>query len=116
MRDRQTDKQTDKNRDRDRETERQKRKRKKRSMVELRTRKKFLAVNEARLAIFRTTPVLQRQDPNTRRLERMVFFFLFLFVCVCEDETQCGSFRGNRLYEATKRHLNNSQTVKNDEK
>ena len=31
-------------------------------------------------------------------------------------QTQSAHFRGNPLCQATKRHLNNSQTVKNDEK
>ena len=32
------------------------------------------------------------------------------------QNTICANFRGNPLYPATKRHLNNSQTVTNDEK
>ena len=31
-------------------------------------------------------------------------------------QTQSAHFRGNPLFQATKRHLNNSQTVKKDEK
>ena len=41
------------------------------------------------------------------RLERMLFI---------RTKTQHANFRGNPIYQATKRHLNNSYTMKDDEK
>ena len=40
-----------------------------------------------------------KQDPNTKRFKRMLIYF--------NTDTQYANFRGNPLYQATKRHLNN---------
>ena len=46
-----------------------------------------------------------------KRFKRTLFFFFFF-----KDKTQHANFFGYPLYQPTKRHLNNSWTVKNDEK
>ena len=55
----------------------------------------------------RMTASVLKQDPNTRKVQRSAVY---------SDKTQHVNFQGNALYQATKRHLNNSWTVKNDEK
>ena len=47
-------------------------------------------------------------NPNTKRCKQTLFYF--------NTNTQYAPFRGNPLYQATKRHLNNRETVKNDAK
>ena len=46
-------------------------------------------------------------DRYKERFRRKVFI---------RNKTQRANVRGNPLYEATKRHLNNNQTAKSDEK
>ena len=46
-------------------------------------------------------------DPNTRKVQKNAVYW---------DKTQPANFRGNPIYQAAKRHLNNSWTVKNEEK
>ena len=48
-------------------------------------------------------------DPNTRKVQKNAVYW---------DKTQPANFRSNPLYQLKlqKRHLNNSKTVKNDEK
>ena len=45
-------------------------------------------------------------NPNTEKGQKNAVY---------QDKTQHANFRGNPLYQATKRHLNNSYTVKNDD-
>ena len=54
-----------------------------------------------------TASVLQ-QDPSTNRFKRTLIYF--------DTDTQYANFWGNPLCQATKRHLNNSERVKNNEK
>ena len=56
----------------------------------------------------RMTASVLKQDPNTKRFKQTLIYF--------NTDTQHAHFRGNPLYQATKRHLHNRQTVKNDEK
>ena len=56
----------------------------------------------------RMTASVLKQDSNTKRFKRTLIYL--------NTDTQYTHFRGNPLYQATKRHLNNRQTVKNDEK
>ena len=49
-----------------------------------------------------------KQDPNIKRFKTTLIYY--------DTDTQYANFRGNALRQATKRHLNNSETVKNDEK
>ena len=44
------------------------------------------------------TASVLKQDPNTKRFKRTLIYF--------NTDTQYGNFRGNRLYQATKRYLN----------
>ena len=53
------------------------------------------------------TASVLKQDPNTQKVQ---------WNAIYQDETQHANFLGNPLYQATKRHLNNSTTVKIDEK
>ena len=52
------------------------------------------------------TASVLKQDPNTKRFKRMLIYF--------DMDTQYEHFRGNPLCQATKRHLNNRRTAKND--
>ena len=54
------------------------------------------------------TASVLKQNPNTKRFKRTLIYY--------DTDTQYANFRGNPLRQATKRHLNNSKTVKNDEK
>ena len=56
----------------------------------------------------RMTASVLKQDPNAKRFKRTLVYF--------NTDTQYANSRGNPLYQATKRHLNNRQTEKNDEK
>ena len=47
----------------------------------------------------RMTASVLKQDPNTKRFKRMLIYF--------NTDTQYANLRGNSLYQATKRHLNN---------
>ena len=47
----------------------------------------------------RMTASVLKQDSNTTKVQKNA---------ICEDKTQYANFRGNPLYQATKRHLNNS--------
>ena len=51
------------------------------------------------------TASVLKQDPNTQKVQKNAFYL---------DKTQPAHFWGNPLCQATKRHLNNSLTVKND--
>ena len=46
-----------------------------------------------------------KQDPNTKKVQKNVIYY----------KTKPANFGGNPLCQATKRHLNNSETGKNDE-
>ena len=54
------------------------------------------------------TASVLKQDPNTKRFKRTLIYF--------NTDTQYANFRGNPLYQTTKRHLDKRYTVKNDEK
>ena len=56
----------------------------------------------------RTTASVLKQDPNTKRFNRTRIYF--------NTDSRYVNFRGSPLYQATKRHLNNRSTIKNDEK
>ena len=47
-------------------------------------------------------------NANTKRFKRTLIYF--------NTDTQYANFRGNPFCQTTKRHLNNRETVKNDEK
>ena len=47
----------------------------------------------------RMTASVLKQDPNTQKVQRSAVY---------SDKTQHVNFQGNALYQATKRHLNNS--------
>ena len=47
----------------------------------------------------KVTASVQKQDPVKQRVQKNAIY---------EDKTQHANFRGNSLYQATKRHLNNS--------
>ena len=51
------------------------------------------------------TASILKQDPNTEKVEKNAIY---------QDKSQHANFRGNPLYQAMKRHLNNSQTVNNE--
>ena len=55
------------------------------------------------------TASVLKQDPKTKTKGSNEGLFIL-------TRTQYAYFRGNPLDQATKRHLNNRQTVKNDEK
>ena len=54
------------------------------------------------------TASVLKQDPNTKRFKRTLIYF--------NTDTQYANFARKSLYQATKRHLNNRQTVKNDDR
>ena len=45
------------------------------------------------------TASVLKQDPNTKKFKQTLIYF--------NTDTQYENFRGNPLYQATKRHLNN---------
>ena len=47
-----------------------------------------------------------KQDPNTYKIQQNAIY---------RDKTKLANFRGNPLYQATKRQVNNTYMVKNDE-
>ena len=47
----------------------------------------------------RMTASVLKQDPNTKRFKRTLIYFY--------TDTQYANYRGNPLYQATKRHFNN---------
>ena len=56
------------------------------------------------------TASVLKQDPDTKRFKRMLIYF--------NTDTQYANFRGNPLYQATKRHLTNKRlkTMRNERK
>ena len=46
------------------------------------------------------TASVLKQDPNTQKVQKTAIIY--------KDKTQHANFRGSPLYQATKRHLNNS--------
>ena len=50
---------------------------------------------------------LEQRDPNTYKVQKNAIYY---------NKTQHANFLGNPFYRATERHLNNNQSVKNDEK
>jgi len=52
--------------------------------------------------------IVNCQDPNTKRFKGMLIYL--------DMDTEYAQFWGNPFCQATKQHLNNRETVKNDEK
>ena len=54
------------------------------------------------------TASVLKQEPNTKMFKRTLIYY--------DTDTQYSYFRGSPLRQATKRHMNNRQKVKNDKK